>query len=60
MGRLERSPITQQETILEKAGKVLLKILAIGALAGISLVAIKSARPVLDKYINKLKGFIKS
>ena len=60
MVRKESVPIPKKETVLEKAGKFVLKILGIGILLGIGYTALKTVIPGLDKYINKVKKFVRS
>jgi len=58
--RKESAPLPKKETVLEKAGKFVLKVLGIGILVGIGYTALKAVIPGLDKYIGKIKKFVRS
>jgi len=60
MARKESAPAPKKENVLEKAGKFVLKVLGVGILIGLGYTALKTVIPGLDKYIGKLKKFVKS
>ena len=60
MPRLESEPV-KKESLLEKAGKFILKILGVGVLLGFTYTALKDvAGPWLQTQIKKIEKLVKS
>ena len=61
MARVESQPVIKKESLLERAGKFIFKILGIGVLIGAAYSGLKEiVIPGLNNVIGKVKKFVKS
>lgn len=61
MTSLESQPVRKKESLLEKAGKFVFKVLGIGVLIGAAYTGLKEiVIPGLNNVISKVKKFVKS